>query len=41
MYAKAAPGILLREDVCAEYAKHLTETPAIPSSRALLTSEGS
>ena len=39
--AKAAAGILLREDVCAECAKHLTETSAIPNSRDLLTSEGS
>jgi len=39
--AKASPCILLREDICAECAKHLTETSAIPGSRELLTSEGS
>ena len=39
--AKAAAGILLREDVCAECAKYLTETSAIPGSRDLLTSDGS
>jgi len=39
--ATTAAGILLREDVCAECAKHFTEASAIPGSRDVLTSEGS
>ena len=39
--ATAAAVILSREDVCAECAKHLTEASAIPSSRDVLTTEGS
>jgi hypothetical protein len=37
----AAAGILSREDVCAECARHVTEASATPSLHDVLTSEGS
>jgi hypothetical protein len=39
--SQCAAGILSREDVCAECARHLAEASVIPGSRDMLTSEGS